>query len=977
MNIIFYVPGMAFNGATIAQGQSLGGSESSGYYLAREMATRGHTVTVFTNGAPGIWEDVRYLNIGQQTQEHPHGVDFERYAESTPSDVLICQRAPGVFNKSFASKINLWWTHDLGLKRTQPHLNSQLWNVDRVLVVSEYHKEQVSGVYSIPDESITVIPNGIDHAFYTDPVPAEVKQLGKWLMYTSRPERGLGHLVEVGGIMERLYKLDPDITLKVAGYENTTPQMRPLYEHLWNRCQVLPNVELLGPLSKRELAQHQQSAWLHVYPTTFEEVSCITAMEQSAAGTPFLASMVAALPETLKDGGVQWVTHATNGQPDLDGFVRAIISQRDHPAKWDSLHKKALLKSASYGYDIPADNLESAIDEIFAEKVSNNDRLFRHFIRHTDVQAARKVAKTDDQLVEMKRDYVFAESYENIAAHYREISKFESDRNLTFGLGHPNFGSGNMRFSAMCTELAQIPEGSSVLDWGCSLGQHVYAYAKRFPTLSFTGVDIAEKTIERGRDFLSKNPTPNLVLFTVDEFKQEEIPGFDVVLCSEVLEHTIDPWPFINLLELCACDRGKVIITTPWGPWGDTSNPDDHFLEHLHHFEYQDIFEMVGHKSEFKCASIPGGMTRWQAPQGHFHFSWRVKHGDNSTGKINYARKIKHQAPRETLSVCMIVGQDGATLAKTLESIQTIADEIIIGIDCGDDGQSLPSDEGRAAEIAEEFGAEAFPIVTPIKQGFAAARNATIEKATSDWIMWIDDDEVWQWPERLHKYLRPNLYDAYAVYQHHYSVEPASVIKTDMPCRIFRNNRGMKFFGHVHEHPEKKINDGPGQVYLLPDVAISHNGYATEEIRRKRFERNFPLMLRDREDFPKRWLGKMLWVRDVAHVNRYNMERGIGFSPENRAQSEQALAIWREIVTEGPGRMAVDSIQYYSEIVKTLTGGGIEFTIGMGASAGGIGNSNGKPPDPIRGIFFNTDDIRLLISAMTKDVISVYNERYF
>ena len=52
MHYVLYVPGMSFNGATLAQGKSLGGSESAGYYLARELARRGAQVTVFSHIAP-------------------------------------------------------------------------------------------------------------------------------------------------------------------------------------------------------------------------------------------------------------------------------------------------------------------------------------------------------------------------------------------------------------------------------------------------------------------------------------------------------------------------------------------------------------------------------------------------------------------------------------------------------------------------------------------------------------------------------------------------------------------------------------------------------------------------------------------------------------------------------------------------------------------------------------------------------------
>ena len=71
MEIVFYVPGMPFNGETLARGLSLGGSESAGYYLARELGARGHRVTVFAaipHQGAGSWDGVTYLPIGPASE---------------------------------------------------------------------------------------------------------------------------------------------------------------------------------------------------------------------------------------------------------------------------------------------------------------------------------------------------------------------------------------------------------------------------------------------------------------------------------------------------------------------------------------------------------------------------------------------------------------------------------------------------------------------------------------------------------------------------------------------------------------------------------------------------------------------------------------------------------------------------------------------------------------------------------------------
>ena len=117
--------GMPFNGDTIPSGKSLGGSESAGYYIAKELVALGHHVDVFTqerNG--GLFDGVHYHWIGNQSEQFPLGDQFT-FAAKIPHDVCIIQRSPVAFTAPINSKLNIWWVHDVGLKRTGQHINTQ------------------------------------------------------------------------------------------------------------------------------------------------------------------------------------------------------------------------------------------------------------------------------------------------------------------------------------------------------------------------------------------------------------------------------------------------------------------------------------------------------------------------------------------------------------------------------------------------------------------------------------------------------------------------------------------------------------------------------------------------------------------------------------------------------------------------------------------------------------------------------------
>ncbi len=92
---------------------------------------------------------------------------------------------------------------------------------------------------------------------------------------------------------------------------------------------------------------------------------------------------------------------------------------------------------------------------------------------------------------------------------------------------------------------------------------------------------------------------------------------------------------------------------------------------------------------------------------------------------------IPVKARTGTVSVCMITKNEEAHIAKCLQCLKPLADEIIIM----DTGSS-----DRTKDIATVFGAQVFEYAWT--EDFSAARNASLEKAKGDWILVHDADEV-------------------------------------------------------------------------------------------------------------------------------------------------------------------------------------------------------------------------------------------
>ena len=82
-----------------------------------------------------------------------------------------------------------------------------------------------------------------------------------------------------------------------------------------------------------------------------------------------------------------------------------------------------------------------------------------------------------------------------------------------------------------------------------------------------------------------------------------------------------------------------------------------------------------------------------------------------------------------TLSVCIITLNEEANIARTLPSVQSVADEIIV-VDSGSTDATVSLARARGAKVFSE----------PWK-GFAAQKNSALAKASCDWVLSLDADE--------------------------------------------------------------------------------------------------------------------------------------------------------------------------------------------------------------------------------------------
>lgn len=789
LDIVMLIPGMRFQGDSL-EDRSLGGSETAGLYVARELRRLGHHVTVFSNcERPGDYDGVHYLPIQQWTE----------YSQAVPHDVAVVQRTPEAFQAHLASRVNFLWCHDLALMRQANVFRGTLWNVDRILVVSEFMKRQYTDVYGLPDDVVEATRNGIEIA-RVQKIREDAEKLGtvrdrKKLICAARPERGVDVLVQQ--IFPKLLEKDPELRLHLCGYDNNVPHMADFYGQVDAVIKALGDrVVWLGHLPKDQLYFHYLTAGCYVYPTPsptapmFREVSCISAMEAMACGLPIVTSDQGALPETIASGAGTLVGGDPSSPDYQTRFVDGVLKLVHDDAAWDAASASGRARAQDLDWSGVARQWTDLFWKVLDEHNQSPHRLALHFIRRSDILAAKEAVKDldDDLALEIKRRLAAHWSFTDKGADgYRE--QYEK-----IGQTHrPEFDAeGNQqRFHVCANWMDDRPDLKRVLDYGCAHGAYTVNFSNRFPEREFFGVDLDKHGIAWAERFRAERAThPGQLQFRLggEDVDLSDAGPFDLLFMGETLEHLPRPWEVVDKLERWVRPGGQVLVTVPMGPWEFLSTANFHGKDpyphraHIWELERHDLRELFGRKKNFQIFTVPHGVEGERTGEivGWQLITWEVD--GTPCGPIDMARKLRLQRPRESVSALLIAGPGAEqTLLWALEPLQDVVDEIVIG----DTGMS-----DLAKTMAQSYNARIIPARAPLEHGFEAPRNDALEHCRMDWVFWLDTDERLVDPVRMHKYLRASgMFNGYSIRQHHHSVD--AVFKPDMPVRLFKDRKSV------------------------------------------------------------------------------------------------------------------------------------------------------------------------------------------
>jgi len=223
---------------------------------------------------------------------------LNKYVDKNLLDkVQICTSIPGKIPLD-PNKVNILWQKN---SYDQPNLYPWFKNkanhhkYDWYVFNSHWNHEKFRMMFGLPTEKCIVIKNGVDKIEQSKPY-----QKGQpiKIIHQNTPWRGLSVLLGAMQLVKNpLITLDVYSSCEVYG-KDFMEKNDHNYKALYEQAESLSNVNYIGYKSNEYIRENITNYNMYVYPSIFEETSCISLLEAMSAGLYSIVTNYGALFET-------------------------------------------------------------------------------------------------------------------------------------------------------------------------------------------------------------------------------------------------------------------------------------------------------------------------------------------------------------------------------------------------------------------------------------------------------------------------------------------------------------------------------------------------------------------------------------------------------------------------------------------------------------------------------------------------------
>lgn len=245
----------------------------------------------------------------------------------------------------------------------QYEINQKEWELtheaDQIIVCSEYMREELQTVFSLSQEKITVIPNGVDMSMFLAPATHFVTTNQFTIFSVGRlvKEKGYQTLIEAA---KQLKEKNVQLKFVVAG---KGPMLEDYVQQI-NELDLISHIEFIGYISDEE-----RNAWFRqcdatVFPSLYEPFG-IVALESLAAGKATIVANTGGLASIIR--------HNENGvlfEPgNHDDLVKQVLYLYNHPILREGLATQGQRDvKSTFHWDAIASSTEVEMERCLAKQ---------------------------------------------------------------------------------------------------------------------------------------------------------------------------------------------------------------------------------------------------------------------------------------------------------------------------------------------------------------------------------------------------------------------------------------------------------------------------------------------------------------------------------------------------------------------------------------------------------------------------------
>jgi glycogen synthase len=256
---------------------------------------------------------------------------------------------------------------------TQRYISSVEWWLAyeswRIIINSEYMKNEVMNVFQIPEDKLNIIPNGVD----LEKFKGYERDYNFRRSYASDNEKivfFVGRLVNEKGVQVLI-----DAVPKIINYYNDVKFViagkGPSFDYLRGKTMAMNishKVYFTGYISDEDLLKLYKCADISVFPSLYEPFG-IVALEGIVADTAVVVSDTGGLGELVYHGIDGMKAYTGNANSLADSILEILFN----PEKAEDMKKKALKKVTEiYNWDIISKQVIDVYNQVINESKNIN-----------------------------------------------------------------------------------------------------------------------------------------------------------------------------------------------------------------------------------------------------------------------------------------------------------------------------------------------------------------------------------------------------------------------------------------------------------------------------------------------------------------------------------------------------------------------------------------------------------------------------